>query len=236
MTCKIKTIWLAIIALTIIAFFAVGSAYKNPARAQTAGLQFLTTWQAKSYVPPQYHGKTMPTGGSQITVAVELINRGKIVDLSNQTVTWYQNGNILGSGKGMQTLTFLAPSDGSSAVSLTIELPDYGSQLLVAAVNIPIVRPEAVIESPYLNGVFVGNSLQVKGVPYFFNVSSPSALNFAWSVNSETPSSAEDPSNLITSINSDAPPGSTIDISLTISNPGETLAAAQAETTLTLGK
>lgn len=227
---------LLIPVILLLAMGLGGTGLPHKSAAQTAGPLPFITWQARSYAPPQYRGKAMPTAGSQITVNFNIVNQGKIADLSKQTINWYLSGNILGSGKGMQTLTFLAPTDGSSAASLSIELPDYTSQLLIYALDIPIVNPEAVIEAPYVAGVFSGNSLQVRGTPYFFNVSSPLALNFAWSVNGETPQNAEDPSVLAVNIGSGARPGSSVDIGLTISSPSDILAAAQTEATLTIGR
>ncbi len=224
------------VGLLVVVFFAGGAAQKS--RAQTTAPRFMTTWQAKSYAPPQYKGKILPTLSSQITVAFDVLDKGKVADLSKQTINWYLGGQILGSGKGMQTITFLAPESNLGDLELSVELPDYlpNGQLLMNSIRIPVVSSEAVIEAPYPEGVFSGYSPQIKGVPYFFNVSSPSYLNFSWSVNGETAQNAEDPTNLIINLNQDARSGSDIYIELVINNASDYLTAAKAETTLTFQK
>jgi hypothetical protein len=237
-------VWLLAILLLVIFFFGTGLTSKS--RAQTPEPKFLVTWRARSYVPSQYKGKTLPTLGSQITVAFDAINQGKVVDLSKRTIKWYLGENILGSGKGMQTITVLAPFDNYGTMSLTIELSsctDYDCKnkllpdsMIIKSLDIPIVEPEAVIEAPFPGGVFSSYLPQVKGIPYFFNISSPSQLTFTWNVNGETPQNAEDPSNLTISLNQDVQPGSTVDVGLTLRNPNNVLTFAEAESTLIAGK
>lgn len=235
-----KTVIGLLAVLLVIFFFDTG--LTSESRAQTPGLKFLVTWQAKSYVPPQYSGKILPTMGSRITVVFDVVSGGKIVDLSGQPISWYLGEQTLGSGRGMQSITFLAPDGSAGYIDLRIELQQDDqsklriSQLLIKTLQIPIVNPEAVIEAPYPGGIFGGYSPQVSGMPYFFSVSSPSALNYTWSVNGENPQNAENPSLLTVDLNQDAPLGSTISIGLTIQDPRNATAAAQAYTGLTLGK
>jgi hypothetical protein len=183
--------------------------------------KFLITWQAKSYVPPQYKGKVLPGAGSQIIASVELVDGGKLVDLSRQIIYWYANDNFVGGGEGVQTTSFNAGDNAPNTLSLRVQLPGYKNQnvLLIKTIEIPIAGPEVVIESPYPDGRFTNSPVQLKGIPYFFNVASQSDLGFTWSVNGETPPNAENPADLVVNINPDAPSGSTLNVGLTVQNP-----------------
>ncbi len=72
----IKIIGAAILFLILTGFFLAG------AQAQTTGPQLMVTWKARTYAPPGFDGKIMPTANSAITASVELIDGGKIIDLS----------------------------------------------------------------------------------------------------------------------------------------------------------
>jgi hypothetical protein len=205
--------------------------------AQQTQPQFLLTWRTESYAPPGFRGKVLPTANSLITVSFELLSGNKLLDLSGQAIYWYLNDNVVAGSQGKQTITFYAPDYAPDVLNVQIQLPKFPGGLLFQSIKIPLVSPEAVIESAYPGGNFAGLSAQVKAVPYFFNVQNPLALNFVWNVNGETPQSAEDPTTLSVNLNSDAAPGSAINIGLTVQtvqNSSDALpVAASANTTLT---
>src|ERR1700722_313500 len=159
------------------------------AKAQTASSpQILITWSAvDSYAPPSYSGKILPNQNSPIVASLEILVGGTPADLSNQTIYWYLNGNLLGGGDGVQRMAFVDPDDEApDNLTLEVELPDYPSGLLAQEINIPIVQPIAVIDAPYPQSEFSENPLVVQALPYFFSASSTSPLSFAWSVNGQT--------------------------------------------------
>ncbi len=160
---------------------------------QAANPSILLTWDSSAYVPPGFAGKNMPTANSMITAAAELIDNGKIIDVSRQNVYWYQNNNFIDGGIGKQRISFRAPGIAGSTISLRVEFPEYskGSQLKTA--DIQVVRPEVVIESPFPGGKFSSSPLSLIGQPYFFNIASLSQLNFSWNVNGQPPQGAENP-------------------------------------------
>ncbi|MBU6500455.1 MAG: hypothetical protein KGJ89_01325 [Patescibacteria group bacterium] len=205
------------------------------ARAQQSTPQFLVTWRANSYVPADYRGKIMPTTNSLINVSFELLVGGKPADISKQTVYWYLNDDLLAGGAGMQSIGFV-PNGITDTASIRIQIPNYATNLLVDNIDIPLVSPEAVIYSPYPNGSFSGNSLQVSAIPYFFNTTTPSSLNYSWTVNDQSPTNLEDPSKLTVNLNPSTPPGSEFDVGLSINGTRNSSEAASANEILTFGR
>ncbi len=207
--------------------------------AQQSQPQFLLSWQTNAYAPSGFTGKILPSPGTPVTVSFEIVQDGKLVNLAKQTIYWYVNDTLVSNIPGKQTITFIAPSF-LGIVDVRIELPSYPGGFLFQSVNIPVVQPEAVIESAYPGGNFTGLSAQVKGVPYFFDVQDPSALSFTWNVNGETPQNAEDPTILSVNLNSDAAPGSAVNVGLMIQaaqdSPDALPPTASANTTLTYVK
>src|SRR5665213_880707 len=177
--------------------------------ASAAGPQFLMTWQASnSYAPVGYAGEILPNQESQITASFELINaNGSPINLSGQTIYWYQNDNLLGGGVGVQHFTFRPYGEAPNTVTLKVELPDYPGGLLIHEIDIPIVQPQAVIEAPYPQGVFPVSPAMVQALPYFFAATSTSPFSFAWSVNGQTVTSAENPQTLQISLPQSTPAG-----------------------------
>ncbi|MDE2019659.1 MAG: hypothetical protein KGJ13_04940 [Patescibacteria group bacterium] len=207
------------------------------ASAQTSGPQFLLTWAAQnSYIPPDYAGKALPNQGSKITASVALVGaNGQLVNIKNQTIYWYLNDAFVGGGIGMQTVT-LTPFAGAPAyMTLKVELPDYNGNLLAHSIQIPVIKPKAVIEIQHVNGQFSSNPLVLTGTPYFFNITDPSQLSYQWSVNGQTPSSAENPETLQVNLSQGTPSNSVFAITLSITNPTDAMSAADS-TNLTYTK
>ena len=81
-------------------FFCCWFLFFNFANAQTVTQttsrpQFMVSWQAQSYAPSWYQGKIFPTKGSRINVVFELVDGGKIADLSKLKVRWYLNDKLV---------------------------------------------------------------------------------------------------------------------------------------------
>ncbi len=164
--------------------------------AQTApvtGPNILLTWSSNAYVPPGFSGKDMPTANSIITASAELVDNGKIINVSKQNIYWYQNNNFIDGGIGKQRISFSAPDVAGGTVSLRVEFPEYSKGSQLKTVNIQIARPEVVIEAPFPGGKFSSSPLTLIGQPYFFNIDSLSRLNFIWNVNGQSPQGAENP-------------------------------------------
>lgn len=132
----------------------------------------IITWRAAAYVPPKYTGKALPPPGGQIEARLILIDNGKITDLSPRVVRWYVDGELAASGVGKTSFSFFAPSTGSDSVTLRVSIPDYSGSQLDTFRDIPLVRPEIVIDAarlPELIPLF-----------YSFSITDPSSLTVAW--------------------------------------------------------
>ena len=214
---KIFIVLILIIVFGISAQFIVSSIEPSFAQSVPAMPKVFLTWKTNTYVPSGFPGKAMPTAGSQIIASAELVDNGKPADLSKQNVYWYQNNNFIAGGYGLQTVTFRAPDIAGGTIDLRVEFPNYSKGAQLKTIAIPIVKPEAVIESPFPYGKFSSSPIQLLGQPYFFNADTISKLNFNWTVNGQVPSGAENPQNLNVKFNSMLP-NSALSISFSIEN------------------
>jgi hypothetical protein len=208
--------------------------FLKPASAQTSSPTFLITWKTTgSYIPSFYQGKALPTYGSNITASLELISpQGKILDLSGQTIYWYEDDNLVGGGTGVQQVTFPPIGDAPNSVNLRVTLPNYNGAYLVHAVTIPMVLPEAVVYAPYPNGQFSQNPLTVEALPYFFSVTDPSTLAYSWSVNGQSGSNAENPETAEITLPQGTQSGTAVTVSLSVENAKDsTIGTASANLT-----
>jgi hypothetical protein len=196
----------------------------KPAHAQAASSPtFLITWETTgSYIPSFYQGKALPTYGSKITASLELISpQGRVINISNQTIYWYLNNNLVGGGAGAQQVTFSPTGQAPNSLNLRVTLPSYNGAYLVHAINIPMVLPDAVIYAPYPNGQFSQNPLAVQALPYFFNISNPSDLSYTWSANDQNGSNAENPEVAQITLPQGTQSGTSLAVSLSIKNPND---------------
>ena len=231
-----KAAAIGFLAITLVILGAFISS--KPAHAQTSASAsspwFLITWKTTgSYIPSFYLGKALPTYGSNITASLELISpQGQILDLSQQTIYWYEDDNLVGGGVGVQSATFPPIGDAPNTVNLRVTIPNYNGAYLVHAINIPMVLPEAVLYAPYPNGQFSQNPISVTAIPYFFNISDPSKLSYTWSVNGQNGSNAENPEVAQITLPQGTPSGTGVDVSLSLGNPNDsTVATASANLT-----
>lgn len=187
--------------------------------AQTNQPKIFLTWQAQSYAPPYFQGKLLPAAFSPIMVSFEVIDGGKIADLSRETVYWYVNDKFFQGGTGLKRMTLRAPDIAGNPIEVRVELPAYPPDGLLKTIDIPTTKPEAVIEAPFPADQFFSSQIRVIGHPYFFNARDAGTLNFSWRVNNEAVETAENPEVLDITLNQDAPTGANLTVTLTIENP-----------------
>ena len=226
-----------LILIFVLSFFVFDTATAQqsaPALSRVEGPKLLITWRAESYVPPWFAGKALPTANSGLTASVELMDSGRAVNVSGQKIYWYVNSEPIGSGVGLQRITFAAHGVAGNTLDLRAEIPSY--QFVLKTVEIPTVDPEAVIEAPYANRGFSSLSPNFSGWPFFFNVKRASDLATSWLVNGASAQSAEDPGHLTVNLNQDAPPGANLNIALTISAPGNLASIATKMVNLMLSR
>ncbi len=212
------------ILLSVLAVALLAVTFSLKTNAQSATPQMIVTWQAYgSYVPPEYRGKALPNQESTLTASLELLSNGKSVDLSSQTIYWYLDNTLIGGGVGKQYIVFPPFGAAPAFLILKTELSSYNGGLLSHQVQIPLVDPKAVIEAPHPAGQFSENPITVGGTPYFFYVSDPGALSYAWSVNGQTSAAAENPQTLQINLDPSMPSGSSFNVSLAITNPNDSM-------------
>ncbi len=191
-----------------------------PAGAQVSGPQIFLTWKTKGYVPENYAGKILPGSTSPVLAALDVVQNGKVADLSNLTIYWYLNDKLLDRGVGLQAVTFRTPKSlGGGAITLRAEIPDFPGTGASKAIDIPLVPPSVVLRSTYPQNKFSSRSAEVSAIPYFFTVPDISFLTFSWAVNGTGVKTTENPQTLQVNINQDATPGSTLNIKVSVSNP-----------------
>ena len=214
--------------LTVLSILSISFVFLSllNTRAQ-AEPQFLITWKTQTYTPAAFTGKVLAGASSPLTVAFEIIENGKLVDLSRQTIYWYLDNNFVRGGEGVQSLSIIADkraAGGSQA--LRIQLPSFRGNLLIKAVDVPIVRPEVVVEAPFPQGKISGAQVKLFGQPYFFNVKSLADLNFSWTAAGQSPANSNEPENLVINLGENIPSGTSFSVNLSIRNPNNIFEAA----------
>lgn len=188
-------------------------------RAQNSGPVVLLTWRAETYVPQEYEGRVLPISGSKITLAVDVADKGALASLSTQKVYWYVNEHLAAAGTGLtRTSISVSSRPGTDVLDVRVALPDYGDDGTGAAVQIPVVAPETVISIPSPAKRVGARSFEVRGLPYFFNVTDTGELAFSWQVAGTTPPAYNDPASITVTLPDNAP-ARQIPISLSIANP-----------------
>jgi len=190
--------------------------------AQTSP-QFFVSWQAQSYASSWYQGKILAINGTPVEISFELIDNGKIADLSKTKVRWYVNDDLVlneNNGLGIKNLKITVPDYTGQQTEIRIAVVDYLKTGLVdKLIKIPVVGPEAVINAPYPeHQILTGeNSFQV--FPFFFNVKNLDGLSVEWSTNEQKAEGMTvDPWRLSLKVDLATPLGFTFNLSATIRN------------------
>ncbi|MEK7180844.1 MAG: hypothetical protein AAB738_00730 [Patescibacteria group bacterium] len=217
-------------ALAII--FLAGSLFYGliNVRAQATEPEFMFTWKARSYAPAEFSGKILPTDKSSITVSFEMIDRGRIVNLSKNDIYWYVNDDFFKGGAGLQEITFRASGVGRQVARITVN--DYLGQTLIKSVEILSVKPEVVIPVPFPGGKLRDSRVWFEALPYFFNTKNPDNLGFEWKINDQSPEASGDPKVLNVTFRQIPVQGTTISISLNVKNPRNIFEMASKNITL----
>lgn len=164
--------------------------------AQQTESDLIISWQASSFVPYYFGGKILPTVGSDILAAIDLIQNNKLVDLSKTKIYWYVNNELISNSVGVQKITFVAPPPANSRIDLKVELPDLG---ILKTIEIPVVKPKLVLDVPFPKKEIKTNYFELVAYPYFFNLTNNDLdyLSIVWLINGRVGKpSAEDPSKI----------------------------------------
>lgn len=190
--------------------------------ADAASPQFLVSWQSKNYAPSWYQGKIFPTKGSMVEVSFELMDNGKIADLSKEKIRWYINDKLEkneNSGLGIKSLMFSMPDYFGRTTEVRIEIFHYkGEDVIGKIINIPSASPEIIIDSPYFGDkISVGSSI-FKAFPFFFNIKNLYDLSIEWSAMGQRSENFANPWQLSLNIDQKAPKGMEVRLSVSVKN------------------
>jgi len=191
--------------------------------------EFLISWRAESYVPPDFQGKPLPIAGSPLTVSFELLEAGKPISLAGKEIYWFIDEKSFSAGRGKQSVTFPTPAEKKGFIDVRIEVPHPKrvGEVLTQTVSIPIVEPEAVIYAPYPGRRLYGSVITVSALPFFFNVKNTEELSFYWEVNGKQPTSLDKPEVFEIIFPTAQNKGVKVNIGLIIHNIKNELEAAQ---------
>ncbi len=207
-------IWLIFIGYLLLAINYFANAQTSP--------QFLISWQAQNYAPSWYQGKILAVNSAPVNISFELIDGGKIVDLSKTVVRWYVNDNLVineDNGLGIKKLKINIPDYNGGQTQIRIAVVDYrGGDLIDKLVEIPVVSPEAVINAPYADGKIKTGSSILGLIPFFFNINDINNLLVGWSINGQVPANSDNPYLLNLNIGSDTPQNTQINVSVSVKN------------------
>lgn len=162
--------------------------------------QIIVSWSSDSYIPNDFEGKPLPSPGSSIKVSLIILDSSIPADLSQKEIRWSLNGEALRSGAGLQSLDFKAPNTPGEFLKVRAQLPDFKGEFISKTIDIPIVRPEAVISTDFSGNEFSKNNLDLKARAFFFNVQNQDLLSFSWKVNRQDPNPSSEPDRLLLSL------------------------------------
>lgn len=190
-------------------------------------------WEAESYIPPFYKGRSLASSGTRIRAEAfpRLIRPdGKALQPRDIIFTWRRNGDVVLSASGRGKSTAILPGPelfGSATISVEAAAAD-SSTAAAATTFISSTNPFLVLyeQHPLFGGMF-HRALKAEtlipdveatfvAIPFFVNARNPedSRLTYNWRVNSRSiETDAEDPSRItINAQNSDG--NARIDLSL----------------------
>lgn len=206
------------------------------ANAQTTSApQFMVSWQSNSYAPSWYRGKIFPTTGSRVTVKFELVDNGKIADLSKTPVRWYVNNDLKlneTNGLGIKSYSYVTGDYVGNDINVRISIPNYNGNALDDVVTIPIAIPEVVINAPFADKIIAPGKINLEAIPFFFNINSISDLLFNWNANGQP---TGETSNPLLNLNIDpaTPQGTIIGLNIVVKNIANELESAAKNLQLT---
>jgi hypothetical protein len=189
--------------------------------------QFMVSWQAGNYAPNWYEGKILPVKGTAVKASFELVDNGKIADLSKIKIRWYVNGKLAineDSGLGIKNYEFSVSGYAGQNAEVRIVAVDYPSGQIDKIVNIPIVKPDAVINIPYPESKIGTGSSIFELFPFFFNIKNLGQLSPDWSINGQAPAGqGANPFILDLNVGPETPSSAKIGVSASVKNVSNNL-------------
>ena len=177
-------------SLYILSLVFVSAFFVTAVHAQTAP-EFIASWNAATYVPSEYLGKIFPSQGSLTEVSFNLVEKNKVLDLSRYEIRWDINGTLFKIGNGLQRIQFQNNTPANqNTVRITV-VYDNNTELTQTLV-IPVKRPLLVIDTSLSNRTLSSGTTFFRAIPYFFNATNLSAIQFRWFQNGKPITNRED--------------------------------------------
>lgn len=157
------------------------------AYVQAAPVSFLTTWRASSFVSSEYQGKILPSPDSNVLTALELVDNGKIADISTNDVSWFLNGKKFANGVGKKSAAFAVPKlFREERLEVKVSVKQYKGADYETFITIPVVSTETVIAAPYPKNQVISGLYAFKPLFYFWNINSLDNLLLEWTAQDQT--------------------------------------------------
>lgn len=201
-------------------------------------------WQADSYVPPFYKGKSIYTYQSQITMIAlpDLTNsKGAKLNPDSLIYKWTKDGKVLGgvSGYGKNKFSF-SKSIISNSTEIEVEVSSSDKETRAyGSITLDPVEPKLILyENNPLYGIIYskalgdnfkmnGNEITLSATPYFFSLEqiNNGKLKYNWNMNGQNLNNKQDAKE-ITFRNTEGGAGST-KISVDLQNDEKELQSAR---------
>lgn len=147
---------------------------------------FHITWKSEAYIPPSYRGKALATTRAPITIAFEITDGDRLVDVSRKEIRWFINNTFIQKGIGLQHIRYIPDNRIDDDFIFRIDIIDFNGEVLHYSYTIPTTHPRLVIDAPYtLDSLSVGTYSFV-AIPFYFNISRLSDITFIWDVQGQT--------------------------------------------------
>src|SRR3989344_3756904 len=206
-------------------------------------------WEAQTYTPPWYQGRTLPTAESLVRVIALTTTTGRLGNEKNLNFYWRKDDLDIrsASGAGENAFDYRAAPSGSNLIEVTVTGTD-GSVGATGAARIPIATPKIIFyevkddQIDYRRAIknlnIITDQTKIIAEPFYFSMTDwlNRRLTFNWSADKQKIEPAtEDPRflTLITKADSDA--GETM-LDLKITNTDHPQQTASAKLPVAFGR
>jgi len=194
-----------------------------------AAPEFLVSWRAVGYVPPDYQGKILPNKNSRVEMGFDLIAQNKIADLSRYNISWFLGSKKVASGIGLKTFSLNLNNSQNGLIRITVS--NYNGSDLDHHFLLPLAEPEVIIDTKtpletLRNQIHLAlKNYLFEARPFFFNVRNLDELRFNWRINNALVSgNPQNPEFLELNLTSQGTPEeSELNVSVGINNPANIL-------------
>lgn len=167
-------------ALSFLSFFVMIFVSQGQTPPQR---EVLLSWQALNFFPANYEGKPLASPFSPIKVGVEMIENGKLADLSQASISWRLDNKFLKNGVGLKDILFRVQKNKGDFHIVQVSI-DRNNIKTEGSILISIVPQTIVVEIPYPGNTVRSNiENSIQAIPYFFNIKSLKDLSFYWQIN-----------------------------------------------------